>query len=135
MGRGGYNGGSTLIGPGRHWSFDPDFVFRDQTEISSSKKSRPRFPKPVGPTITIAGATLGARVLRKHRMAQSQQINRDEVLIALGHRLPKKPLERRAALKKLVAEKILLQTGAVNIGHPAVAAWLKRNGKKKKAHG
>lgn len=65
-------------------------------------------------------------------MARLQGVDRDTVLKGLECPLPKKPSERMEALKRLVADKILLQTGLINIGHPAVAAWLMSNRKKSK---
>ena len=132
MGRGGYNGGSTIISPWRSWSFDPDFSVKGSSKKSGkSKRKHPKSP-PAKPAVTIAGGTIGKNVLRKHRMARLQGVDRDTVLKGLECPLPKKPSERMAALKQLVATKVLLQTGLVNIGHPAVAAWLKTNGKKTK---
>jgi hypothetical protein len=138
MGRGGYNGGSTLMGPGRGWLFDPDFdvVVRDKKGSSDDflRPVRPKKPKVGKPKIMAGGKEIGERVLRKHRMAKEQGLDRDVVLLGLCRPLAKRPQQRQMELKRLVAEKILLPTGAINLGHPAVAAWLKINGKNKKQH-
>ena len=134
MGRGGYNGGSTLIGAGRSWTFDPDFDFKVADKQSSRGKSSPLKVAQKPPAFTIAGQAVSKKVRRKHRLAQLQNVDRDTVLAGLERSLPKKPTERREALKRLVLDKILLQTGAIDIGHPAVAAWLKTGRKKIKNH-
>ena len=135
LGRGGYNGGSTVIGPWRAWSFDPDFVLRDKgrpaVPLTRGKQQRP----PAEPAITVAGTAIGKKVIRKHRQAVLQKIDRDTVLVALGLALPKKPAARRDALKQLIADRVLLPTGVINIDHPPVVAWLKTNRKKSKQHG
>jgi hypothetical protein len=132
VGRGGYNGGSTIIGAGRSWSFDPDFDFQPQVKPTRKSGRRTKVPQVADPAIMVAGKTVGKKVLRKHKLASSLPFKRDELLVALGRPLPKKPELRRAALKQLVTEQILLQTGTINIAHPAVAAWLKTHSKKKK---
>lgn len=135
LGRGGYNGGSTVIGLGRAWSFDPDFTERDKGGPAVPPTHWQHERPPAEPAITVAGTAIGGKVLRKHRQAVSLRIDRDKVLAALGLALPKKPATRRDALKLLVAGKVLLPTGAINIDHPTVAAWLKTNSKKNKSHG
>ena len=140
MGRGGYNGGSTLIGLGRSWSFDPDFAGDSSTlngkgNGKGTHKGNAVNARPFFPTNTAGGKRVAAKTLRKHRAVLMQKINRDEVLAAIGESLPTKHPQRGAAMKRLVANKVLLQTGAINIGHPAVAAWLKSNGKKTKKNG
>lgn len=91
-------------------------------------------PTPAQPAITVAGAAVGHKILRKHRQAQSRNIDRDLALIGIGKKLPKNLAERRIALKQLVLAKILLPTGIINISPPAVAAWLKTNRKTIKKH-
>lgn len=135
VGRGGYNGGSTIIGAGRSSTFDPDFDFKVADKPNGRSKSPPRKFAQKPPAFTIAGQPISKQVRRKHRMAQLQNVDRDTVLAGLERSLPKKLAERREALKRLVLEKILLQTGAINIGHPAVAAWLKSERKKSNKHG
>lgn len=132
MGRGGYNGGSTIIGAGRSWSFDPDFDSQAKTKPTGRPVRRPKTPRAAEPAILVAGKTVGKKVLRKHKLASSLTFTRDELLVAIGRPLPKKPELRRAALKQLVTEQILLQTGTINIAHPAVEAWLKMHTKTKK---
>lgn len=132
MGRGGYIGGSTVIGPGRR-SSDLDWEFRDGEKFGARIKHKPLAP--ALPRPTIAGVVVGRKVLKKHRLALAQAISRDAVLIGLERGLPKKPADRRLALKQLVADGILLPTGAINIGHPAVGSWLKLNRKTIKHHG
>ena len=70
-----------------------------------------------------------------HRQARAPNLDRDRVLIGIGMKLPKKLAERRDALKRLVADRVLLPTGVINIGHPVVAAWLTTNRKTIKKHG
>lgn len=133
MGRGGYNGGSTIIGAGRSWSYDPDFDFQAKAKPTGKPSHRQKVPKVVEPAIMVVGKAVGKKVLRKHKLASSLAFTRDELLIAIGRPLPKKlGLRRSSALKQLVTEEILLQTGTINIAHPAVAARLKTHSKKKK---
>ena len=101
---------------------------------SSRGKSSPLKVAQKPPAFTIAGQAVSKKVRRKHRLAQLQNVDRDIVLAGLDRSLPKKPTERREALKRLVLDKILLQTGAIDIGHPAVAAWLKTGREKIKNH-
>ena len=121
-----------MIGPGRR-PFCANFEFRDGEKFGARIKRKPIATAPPGPT--VAGVPIGRKVLSKHRLAVAQNISRDAVLIRLGRRLPKKPADRRVVLKQLVADGILLPTGAINIGHLAVAAWLKPNRKIIKHHG
>ena len=132
MGRGGYNGGSTVIGAGHSWSYDPDFDFQAKSKPTGKPIRRPKASPTVEPAILVAGKPVGKKVLRKHKLASALTFTRDELLIAIGRALPKKPAPRRTALKQLVTDQILLQTGAINISHPAVAAWLNANSIKKK---
>jgi len=132
VGRGGYSGGSTIIGAGRSWSYDPDFDFRSNSKSTGKPIRKPKASPSVEPAILVAGKPVGKKVLRQHRSASSLAFTRDELLVAIDRALPKKPALRRDALKQLVTEQILLQTGAINISHPAVAAWLNANSRKKK---
>lgn len=132
MGRGGYNGGSTIIGAGRSWSYDPDFDFQAKSKPTGKPIRRPKASPKVEPAILAAGKPVAKKVLRKHKLASALAFTRDELLFAIGRALPKKPAPRRDALKQLVTDQILLQTGAINISHPAVAAWLDANSHKKK---
>ncbi len=132
MGRGGYNGGSTVIGAGRSWSYDRDFDFQTKSKTTGIPIRRLKASPTVEPAILVAGKAIGKKVLRKHKLASALAFTRDELLIAIDRALPKKPAPRRDALKQLVTDQILLQTGAINISHPAVAAWLNANSNKKK---
>jgi hypothetical protein len=134
MARGGYLGGSTIIGFGRSGWFDPQFDCFGQSKPTKSKKVKQR--KRVDPTkpIKIAGAQISPKTLSNHRLAKQRKIDRDQVLIGIARELPKKQRYRPEALKRLVVDGILLQTGAINLDHPAVAAWLNSNQKKSKKH-
>lgn len=131
MGRGGYNGGSTLIGFGRSTAFDPDFDRLDE-ETGPKRKGKPlfRLPAPKAPETSASVQPVGKKLTRKERRAKLQNIERDMVLAGLNRPLPKRLPERQAALKLLVADKILLQTGSINFEHPVVTAWVSSNGKK-----
>ena len=132
MGRGGYNGGSTVIGAGRSWSYDRDFDFQTKSKPTGKPIRRLKATPKVEPAILVAGKPVGKKVLRKHKLASALAFTRDELLVAIDRALPKKPTQRRDALKQLVTDQILLQTGAINISHPAVATWLSANSNKKK---
>lgn len=138
VGKGGYNGGSTIIRPGGGWSFDPEFDFKAHDQKPA--KSEPghfiplRKPKRSKPKTIIAGTEVTKKERNKHRMAKQQGLDRDAILADLGYALPKPLPMRQVELKLLVAAKILLPTGAINVGHPEVAAWISKNGKKKKSN-
>lgn len=133
MAKGGYNGGSTLIGFGRGGMFDPQFDIYEKPrpgEPNNSVKRRRRVKSTQ--SLTVAGKKLSEKTLNNHRLAKRRKIDRNEVLIGISRPMPKKHRYWPEALKQLVADNILLPTGAINVDHPAVAAWLSSNGKKSK---
>ena len=113
-----------MIGAGKTWSGRTGFEWT-QVEKSDRRKSPSSSLVPRAPKISIAGEAVSKATVRKHRAAKSAAFIRDEVLAGVGRALPKKRSLLSAALKKLVTDQVLLRTGAVNIEHPAVAAWLK----------
>lgn len=125
MARGGYNGGSTIIGAGRSWSFDPDFDFRPK-DASSPQQRRTVKTKKVAPKpeIVVCGKPIAKQILERAKAADAVGLDRDTMLTGIGQPLPAKLVARAAHLKQLVSDGILLQTGAVNITHPLVAAWI-----------
>lgn len=140
MGKGGYNGGSTILREGRKWFYDPDFdvVYRhkdgggDDLLYLSYKREREERSTP--PKLVVCGREISSRALNKHRTANAQHLDRDVILAALGRPLSANQAARQIELKRLVVAKILLRTGVINVGHPQVAAWLKKNGKNKKSN-
>lgn len=141
MGKGGYNGGSTIIGPGGGWSFDPaaDTGRTEPTRTKSEpglfvplpRLKRKNKKKHKKQKVVVARVEVSKSVLHQHRIAREQGLDRDAILDDLGFALPDNPLMRQVELKMLVAAGILLPTGAINVNHAEVAAWLNTNGKKK----
>ena len=96
MGRGGYNGGSTIIGAGRSWPYDRDFDFQTKSKPTGKPIRRSKASPKVEPAILVAGMAVGKKVLRKHKLASALAFTRDELLVAIDRALPKKPASRRA---------------------------------------
>jgi hypothetical protein len=123
MGRGGYNGGGTIIGWGRRWSDWSDFSKPEPISVlakQKSKRSRRRERARARLELQNSGS-LGAPAQppKFPRSSLSQQ----QVLVALGlHPLPGKPQKRGPILKQLVAEGILLANGRPNPHHEKVRA-------------
>ncbi len=134
MSKGGYNGGSTLLGGGRSWSFDPDFPsFSSKQKASPSGKSAPKNTKKEQ-TVAVASHlsgnhTITPAIQKADRRAKALPFSRDTVLKGLEIDLPKKIKDRAAALKVLVDQKILLPTGSINPDNGRVAAFLKQKKK------
>lgn len=130
MGRGGYNGGGTIIGFGRRWS--------DWREFSRKKVvsgGRPPTKKIVativvdelpltrdGPMVIVSAALRDA-----DQRARKLKLTQYDLLRELG--MSKASLRgpnRGAALRKLVEQGLLLATGLPNPDHPKVREIIKR---------
>ena len=136
MSKGGYNGGSTILGGGRGWSFDPDFPsFPSKKTAPSGKSSTPKTKaKQPGPVAhNISGShTITPAIQTADRRAKALPLSRDALLKGLEINLPKKNKDRATALKVLVEQGILLPTGSINPDNRRVAAFLKQKTKGKK---
>lgn len=131
MAKGGYNGGSTIIGFGRQWSFDPDFPATQL--VAAPTKSTLRRAKMADQSNNLSirkspSGTVPSETIRLHSRVRT--LDTKAILQGLGIALPKMPRKRGPILKQLVAEGILLRTGGINPHHPRVAAWLKSKGKR-----
>lgn len=124
-----------LIGAGRPWSFDPHIAFSDSGAPSGKPRAKRSAPAPTDPVAMAAGTPNDGAVLHEHRLAVNRKIDRNVVLAAIDRRLAKKPAEGCVALRRLVAEGGLVQTGAINNDHPAVVAWIFTDRKKTDQHG
>jgi hypothetical protein len=129
--KGGYNGGSTLLGGGHGWSFDPDFSsFPSKHTTSPSGKSSSKNAKRKQ-NIAVSSHSSGTHTItpaiqKADRRAKALSITRDALLKGLEIDLPKKIKDRAAALKVLVEQGILLPTGSINPDNGRVAAFLKQ---------
>ena len=135
MGGGGYNGGLTLIGLGLPWSFEPHSIFRDSSVPSGKPKRKRGTPLPTEPVVIAGDLPIDNGVSHMQRLAVDRKIDRNTVLVATGCRLRQKAVERREALKRLVIDRVSLQTGVSNIDHPALAAWIITDRKATDQHG
>jgi hypothetical protein len=121
MGRGGYNGGGTVIGWGRRWSDwsefgQPDFVVAPK----KSKRARRREKAKARAAVQDGGSFITPPQPRKF---PKSDLTQQQVLVAMGlHPLPGKPQKRGPILKQLVAEGVLLANGRPNPHHEKVRA-------------
>jgi hypothetical protein len=135
--KGGYNGGSTLLGGGHGWSFDPDFPsFPKKHKPSPSGNSSPKNAKRKQ-TVLVTSHLSGNHAItptiqKADRRAKALPLSRDAALEGLKIVLPKKIKDRAAVLKVLVDQGILLPTGSINPDNGRVATILKQKTKGKK---
>ena len=119
MGKGSYNGGSTIAG---RWSDSTEFpgFERDDPSISSST----HYPITRSKRRELADQ----QALREaEELARSLDLGRDEALErAARPALPRRFKERAIALKALVKEGFLLPSGVPNPSHPELVEWVSR---------
>ena len=129
MGRGGYNGGGTIIGWGARWSdwhhFPAPASRSDKSlpveSLSSSERKQRR-----AQARAAAKAAKGGKQKRPRR-TRSSTLTQKDVLEALGLLKAAGRLNNRGdILKRLVAEGFLLPTGLPNPDHPEIRAIEKR---------
>lgn len=116
MGRGGYNGGGTIIGWGARWSDWRQFPYPEPASA---------LPRPVSKR---AGRRARARAAadaakRGDALPEKSKLSPQQLFAGLGLLpLPAKLHKRGEILKRLVAEGLLLPTGRPNPDHPDVRA-------------
>ena len=112
---GSYYGGSTIIGPGRSWSGGSDFGW---TEVSSNGKRRRRRKIKKGKVAPAAQNTLLVPLEKAHLIMS--------VMKDMGRPLPNSVKGLNKALRRLIADKVILNNGEFNRRHPLLRQWLAR---------
>lgn len=111
---GSYLGGSTIIGPGRSWSGASDFSWM---EIAPNGKRRRR-RKIKQPKAAPTEATLLVPLEKVHLIMS--------VMKDMGRPLPNSVKGANKALRRLIADKVILADGEFNRRHPILRQWLAR---------
>lgn len=135
MSKGGYNGGGTILGGGRGWSYDPDFPSfpsKKASPLGKSSNQKTKAKQPVEVADNQSGNhTITPAIQKAHRRAKALPLSRNALLTGLEIILPKKNKDKAAALKVLVEQGILLPTGSINPDNRRVLAFLKQKTKGK----